>query len=245
MKKRGPLLPKGILFDMDDTLISFEAVAHPAWLTVCETYAGPSRCEPTRLFDAIEEVRMWYWSDRERNRIGRLDFDKTRREIVGLALGNLGVHNLSLSHEIADAYSAERERLIRFLPGAEETLEHLVGQGVPLALISNGEAGKQRRRVERFRLDRFFKTILIEGEIGHGKPDEIVYRKALTELDLAPDSVWFVGDNLEWDVSGPQKVGIFSVWHDYRARGLPPDSPVRPDRIITSIPQLLEGIISE
>lgn len=32
-------LPKGILFDLDDTIIAFDAVAEPVWERVCRSYA--------------------------------------------------------------------------------------------------------------------------------------------------------------------------------------------------------------
>lgn len=157
-----------------------------------------------------------------------------------MALGSLGIDDCSLAGEIADNYSLERDKLIRFLPGAEETLEYLAAHQVRLVLITNGEGRKQRQKIERFRLERFFNSVLIEGEIGFGKPEERIYRRALEELGLTPEEVWSVGDNLEWDVSGPQKIGVFGIWHDYRDRGVPQGSLVRPDRIITSIPQLIE-----
>jgi beta-phosphoglucomutase-like phosphatase (HAD superfamily) len=33
------MLPKGILFDLDDTILAFDAVANPTWQRLCATYA--------------------------------------------------------------------------------------------------------------------------------------------------------------------------------------------------------------
>ncbi len=234
------MLPTGILFDLDDTIIAFDAVANPTWQRLCETYASRStRCDPTNLFNAIQAVRTWYWSDQTRHKRGRHSLEQTRREIVRLAFEILGINNLALAHEMADTYSVEREALIHIYPRAEETLQYLIDHQVSLALITNGAAQKQRQKVERFGSERFFKTILIEGELGYGKPEAAVYMRALADLGLTPDAVWSVGDNLEWDVSAPQKLGIFGIWHDVRAQGLPQTSPVIPDRIITSISELM------
>jgi putative hydrolase of the HAD superfamily len=234
------MLPKGILFDLDDTIVAFDVVASPTWKRICETYAGKfPLVDSVSLFDAIQEVRSWYWSDKARHRSGRHNHEQVRREIARLAFKQLGIDNPPLAHDMADAYSREREARIHLFPRAEETLRYLCDHQVALALISNGEANKQRQKVTRFRLDRFFKTILIEGELGYGKPEEAVYLRALDDLGLTPDAVWSVGDNLEWDVSAPQQLGLFGIWHDVRARGLPPASPVTPDRIITSISELM------
>ena len=109
-----------------------------------------------------------------------------------------------------------------------------------MVLMTNGEAEKQREKVERFGLERFFKTILIEGEMGFGKPHPDVYRRALDGLGLDPSDVWAVGDNLQWDVAGPQAFGVFGIWHDWRGEGLPANSDVRPDRTVRSISELIE-----
>ena len=106
------MLPKGILFDLDDTIIAYGVIAGPIWKSVCEAYAGRSGIDdPARLFKAIDDVRKWYWS---------------------------------------------------------------------------------------------------------------------------------VGDNLEWDVRGPQKLGIHGIWHDVRGAGLPESSDILPDRIIKSIAEIIE-----
>ncbi len=86
---------------------------------------------------------------------------------------------------------------------------------------------------------RFFATILIEGELGYGKPEERVYRQALAQLDLEAGEVWSVGDHLDWDVAAPQRLGMFGIWNDFRREGLPPSSPVVPDRIIRGIRELV------
>lgn len=63
-----PPLPRGIMFDLDDTIIAFDAVAHPAWLQICETFAPQMALAPDVLFSAIRDMRIWFWSDPERHR---------------------------------------------------------------------------------------------------------------------------------------------------------------------------------
>jgi putative hydrolase of the HAD superfamily len=59
-------------------------------------------------------------------------------------------------------------------------------------------------------------------------------------LRVKPHETWMVGDNLEWEVAAPQRLGIFAIWHDALGRGLPPGTTIRPDRIIRSLSELLE-----
>jgi putative hydrolase of the HAD superfamily len=133
----------------------------------------------------------------------------------------------------------EREDALQPFPGAIEALRHLRGQGVRLALITNGNADAQRRKIDRFDLSPLFDSILIEGEFGVGKPDERVYLHALDQLNVKPEEAWMVGDDLEWDVRAPQRLGMFAIWLDFAGRGLPESSLVRPDRIIRSLSELV------
>jgi len=235
------MLPKGILFDLDDTIIAYSAIMEPLWRQICRRYANKAAFfDADELYGAIRKASNWYWSDPERHRTGRRDLHKARREVVNMAFGEMSVDNSLLADEIADCFSEERELHVDFFPGAENTLEILIARNVSLALITNGELSKQRRKIERFGLEKFFKSILIEGEMGYGKPDKEVYYRALDELGLGPETVWMVGDNLEWEVAAPQQLGIFSIWNDFNRKGLPDFSEITPDRIIHSISELVQ-----
>ena len=74
--------------------------------------------------------------------------------------------------------------------------------------------------------------------MGFGKPDPRVYKKALGFLGALPSTVWSVGDNLEWDVFAPQRLGMRGIWHDHASRGLPASSPEKPSRVINRVHEL-------
>ena len=50
-----------------------------------------------------------------------------------------------------------------------------------------------------------------------------------------------VGDNLEWEVAAPQRLGIHAIWYDPVGEGVPPGSTAKPDRIVQSLSELLPG----
>jgi len=76
-------------------------------------------------------------------------------------------------------------------------------------------------KIERFGLEPIFDAILIEGELGFGKPDPRVYELALTRLGQSRAETWMVGDHLEWDVAAPQQLGIYGIWVDAQSKGRP------------------------
>jgi putative hydrolase of the HAD superfamily len=58
-------------------------------------------------------------------------------------------------------------------------------------------------------------------------------------LGVGPDETWMVGDNLEWEIVAPRRLGIYAIWHDGYGVGLRYNSPIRPDRIIRRLSELL------
>ncbi len=106
-------------------------------------------------------------------------------------------------------------------PGAHEAIDALKAYGVKLALVTNGAAGPQRAKVERFALTHRFDHIQIEGEHGFGKPDERAYLHAMQALGVTAAETWMIGDNLEWEVEAPQRLGIYAIWIDAHGEGLP------------------------
>jgi putative hydrolase of the HAD superfamily len=63
--------------------------------------------------------------------------------------------------------------------------------------------------------------------------------RAMGVLGVGPEETWMVGDNLEWEIVAPQRLGIYAIWHDGYGVGLPRNSPIRPDRIIRRLSELL------
>ncbi len=234
-------LPKAILFDMDDTILAYSQNADQSWQAVYERFGDRlSALSPQAVVQAIKVSSSEYWSDAERHRVGRLNLDKTRQTIVAGALAQLGIDDPSLPLEMALFYAVQREAAIQPFPEAIETLRELRRRQVRLALLTNGDATIQRRRIEKHELAPYFDCILIEGEFGLGKPDRRVYLYALRELGVKPDEAWMVGDNLEWEVAIPQELGMFAIWFDFAGTGLPAFSAVHPDRIIRSLAELLD-----
>jgi putative hydrolase of the HAD superfamily len=234
---QGPL-PKAIFLDMDDTILADSVNSAECLQTACEKYATALHTTVTELRMAMERASDSYWADRDRHRTGRLDLDRARLEVASLALRSLGEENKGMGAALAAELAALRDAMVRPFPGAIETLRELRQRGVATALLTNGHSSKQRAKIARFGLAAFFQTIVIESEFGAGKPDERVYRHALAQLHVEPRDTWMVGDNLEWDVAGPMRLGIFGIWLDHQAQGLPAGSVVLPDRIIRALPEL-------
>lgn len=144
-----------------------------------------------------------------------------------------------LAVRVADRFTAYREDEMFVFPGAHDAIDALKAHGVKLALVTNGAADTQRAKVERFALSHRFDHIQIEGEHGFGKPEERAYLHAMSALGVTAADTWMIGDNLEWEVEVPQRLGIYAIWMDVHGDGLPAGTTVTPDRIIRSLTELL------
>ncbi len=232
---------KALLIDLDDTLLDYTGGVDESWLEACSALAAPAGVDPEALAAAIARRRRWFWDDPERQRRERLDMPGAWRKITAQALADIGASDGALAAAIAGDFAARRWARMELFPGVTDTLDRLRQCRVSLALVTNGDRSQQRRKIEQHDLARFFDVILIEGEFGVGKPEESVYRHVLDSLEVRPSEAWMVGDNLEWDVAAPQRLGLRGVWVDVHGRGLPEPSPVVPHRIIRAFPELLSG----
>jgi putative hydrolase of the HAD superfamily len=232
--------PKAIFLDLDDTLIFSNGLPEQAWNVVLAGFAGRVAAHGiAEIHDAVTAAARWFWSDPARHRVGRLDILVARRTIVGAAFEALGIDDDELASELADEFNAHRKRETRLHPGVHETLEALADRGLKLALVTNGAGKPQREKIERFDLGDRFDHILIEGEFGVGKPEPRVYEFLMDLFGVGADETWMVGDNLEWEVAAPQRLGIRGIWCNPLGARLPADKGIRPDHVIGGVPELL------
>jgi putative hydrolase of the HAD superfamily len=236
-------LPRAMLIDMDETILSAYGRPDIAWNNVAAEFAGEfAPLSSQQVAAAIVDSGRKFWATAEAE--WRLKLAEARHVVVRNGFATLAAaHQTALSTDLAtrlaDRFTAYREEEMFVFPGAHDAIDALKTHGVKLALVTNGAAEPQRAKVERFALAHRFDHIQIEGEHGFGKPDERAYLHAMQTLGVTAPETWMIGDNLEWEVEAPQRLGIYAIWIDVHGEGLPADSTVKPDRIIRSLTELL------
>ena len=227
---------KALLVDLDDTLLDYSGGVDACWEAACAS--GAPDVDRARLLAALLDARQWFWGDPERHRRERVDMLGAWTKIAARALEVCG-GDVRTAAAIAEIYAERRRQAWRLFPEATAFLAGLRERGIPLALVTNGDARQQRDKIVRHDLARWFDAILIEGEMGHGKPDEVVYREALRLLGVGPADAWMVGDHIEFDVGAPQRLGLRGVWVDRAGVGVPAGVDVRPHRVIADLSAML------
>jgi putative hydrolase of the HAD superfamily len=236
-------LPRAMLIDMDDTILSAYGRPDIAWNKIVAEFSGEfAPLPPQQVAAAILESARKFWASAEAE--WRLKLAEARHEVVkggfaALAATSQTALPMDLAVRLADRFTAYRDEEMFVFPGAHDAIDALKALGVKLALVTNGAADTQRAKVERFALTQRFDHIQIEGEHGFGKPDERAYLHAMEVLGVTAPETWMIGDNLEWEIEVPQRLGIYAVWIDAHGEGLPAGTSVKPDRIIRSLTELL------
>ena len=134
------------------------------------------------------------------------------------------------------------------LDGAEEVLREL-GKRFKLAIVSNTLDWGDKdiaRALKRKNLTDYFDAIVTSVDAGSRKPDPGIYHKALGLLGCTPGEVAMVGDRVDTDIAGANRVGIASIlcrWND-KYPVLTSDEEDFPDYVIGSIRELPELIAS-
>ena len=238
--------PRAILFDLDETILTFGR-RREQLLSVAEAFVGAGDAlSAEALAKGVDAHVTAFWSDKVRaehwrHRVAEARYVAIVEAFAELAAAGAGHLTPEAAHRFADAFHAMRVGQIKPFPGAVETLDALRATGVRMALITNGPSEIQRAKIDRFDLARRFDHVQVEGECGFGKPEARAYRHALDALGAGSHEAWIVGDNLEWEVAAPQKLGIHAIWCDAYETGLPEGGAVMPDRIIRSLTELAPG----
>jgi putative hydrolase of the HAD superfamily len=207
--------PLALLVDLDDTIVTDSTSAAPNWKAAVDAAAAVVPFPASTVLEAIDVERDWFWKDQERHRLGRADLVAARRAIVEAALRRVAIVAPvaeTVTVAIVAAYCAQVEAVRSVLPGSIEALTAIRRMDIKLALVTNGSAETQRAKVERFGLAPLFDAIVIEGEFGLGKPEQAVYAHALSSLGVTAADAWMVGDNIEWDVAAPMRLGMRGIW---------------------------------
>ena len=97
--------------------------------------------------------------------------------------------------ELIDAYGARfHEMMPGPIPGSVEILAELRAGGTPLYLLSNFSAETFPPAFERFDFLRWFRGMVISGEVGVIKPDPRIYKIMLARFAIDPHRAVYIDD---------------------------------------------------
>ena len=204
-----------------------------AWRLVAR-HLDPDREDEitARLF----EVENAFWASvTTHQRSGTLaDLVAAATRELGIDVGEALLEEAAVRH--LDAWTPH----IRHDPDAAPTLAALREDGLRIGLLSNTHWPRtfHERFLERDGLAGLIDTRLYTSEMEFQKPHESAFRAALDALDIGdPSRAVFVGDRPWDDITGAQAIGMRTVLRPNPQ--IADTTPVTPDAVIRSLPELL------
>ncbi len=228
---------RAVFFDLGGTLFSYRAT-RPHFDRVLEALAREHGIE-----EPYERVRAHY---RAAMSAAGADYNSRpyylHRDLFRAAyLGMLRAYGREArdSEALYEAQSEVGARFVTLRPGVRETLAALRTRGLQLGIVSNIDDDQFRAIWARLGIAALFDATTTSEEARSCKPDPGIYQVALSKAPgIAAPDVLFVGDSPQHDFAGAKPLGMRTAWIMERHAEL--SEAVRPDHVITEIPQLLE-----
>lgn len=199
-----------IIFDLDDTLCDYQKAKNNAKCLVDKTlrkyninpnsfWSNYSLLEPKLFTDFLNQSIT-----KEQYRIRRYaDILKTSYE-----------EPEKLSLELNRIYMEEANKKINLYDDVIDFMKILKDRHIKTFILTNGPSDGQRDKFNALNLSIYVQKIYISEEIGSAKPNRLAFEMVLKDAGMPNSQILMVGDSLEHDIKGAQKVGIKTVLLD-------------------------------
>ena len=198
-------LIKGVVFDLDNTLLDFMKMKQVAVRSAIRGMieAGLEIDEDKSFDNIISLYEKIGWENQK-------VFDVFLENSIG------HVDNKFLAAGVV-AYRRAREANLLAYPNVNKTLIDLTKLGMKLAVVSDAPSREAWMRIYYLNLYHFFDAVVTFDDSGERKPSSVPFEMALKKLGLNPESSLMIGDWPERDVVGAKKIGMktaFAVYGD-------------------------------
>ncbi len=124
----------------------------------------------------------------------------------------LGIDDSALAEELTETHMRGIYQQTRFLSHHEQVLAEL-GSELKLGVCSNFSHTPTAERVlTDSGLRPYLDAVTISETVGIRKPRPEIFEALLAELDVSPEEVVHVGDDLMSDIDGASRLGMRTAW---------------------------------
>lgn len=160
-------------------------------------------------------------------------------------LFDLGDTIISEESEIKDATTTTL--CANLIPGMDKVLKELRRRGYLLGLVADTKAGTYKNVLRQHGLHEMFSAFAISEEVKCKKPAPEMFVSALSKMGVMSceySQVIMVGNNLQRDVTGANRLGLISVWFHWNDRyaTAPMDRMEQPQFVVSSAEDILQLI---
>lgn len=193
-----------ILFDVDGTLLDFEAAERTSIQFVLNYQGVP----PTKELEIrYSNINSSYWKRFEKGEITREQVLSGRFEDFFETLG-IQVDGTILEK----VFRSQLDTSAVLLEGAMEICQYLKGN-YDMYVVTNGVSETQYRRLAASHLDRYFDDIFVSEDAKSQKPQKEYFDYCFSRItDADPERMLIIGDSLSSDIKGGNTAKIDTCW---------------------------------
>ncbi|MCC2377672.1 HAD-IA family hydrolase [Bacillus wiedmannii] len=217
-----------MLFDLDDTLLDRDKAVDNLFLLVLE------KCYKD-VSDTVKNNMLQKFKEYDKREYGISD-----KSIVLESLFDEFAPKYRLPHNyIQDFWNENFPTCFSIDQNTIHFLNHIKSH-FKIGIITNGSTHRQKAKIINTNLNNYFDTIIISEEVGLSKPDKRIFELALNKLNMQPEDVLFIGDDLEKDIAGPQNANINGVW--FNPQKIKNTTQIQPYAEINTLDSLLSYV---
>lgn len=202
---------KHVFFDLDHTLWDFDKNSGLTFEKIFKL--NNIDVELKDFLPVYEPINLSYWKlyreekvTKSALRYGRLKeaFDTIKVTIQDDVINHLAI-----------AYIDHLTTFNHLFDGAFEILDYLNGK-YELHIITNGFEEAQEKKMMSSNIRQYFKTVTNSEMVGVKKPNPKIFNFALDVANAFANESIMIGDSLEADIEGADKIGMDTLHFDYK-----------------------------
>lgn len=140
--------------------------------------------------------------------------------------------------ELLSVFRAAAIKSFEPIEDAVETLRILKEHDITVGILSDAQPAYFEREFLKSGLMNFVDFHVLSAEHGIRKPSKALFNEGLKHLELSPDEIVFVGDDMFRDIFGAKSIGMSTVYIPSE-HGISYYEDCKPDEVIRSVRDLL------
>lgn len=199
---------KAIIFDIDNTLYSYDDAHAVAWEVLC-AYALAQLGMDRETFSRCHKDAAALVRDRLGTDCAALHNRQLRYQVL------LEENHLPLHHAIAmnDLYWNTLIASAVPNPGIAECLPALKQAGFILGIGTDMTIDYQLKKLTKLQMLHLFDFIVSSEEVNAEKPGVKLFLTCAKKAGVKPEECLFIGDSLKKDVLGSRAAGMHALWY--------------------------------
>ncbi|MEL6151570.1 MAG: HAD family hydrolase [Chloroflexota bacterium] len=213
---------KAVLFDLDDTLISwadfdgdYYSLEKPRFEGL-QTYLAQNGHTVPTVDRMIDQFRDFAQADWERGRETLIAPHMPQILVRVLEQFDIDAEAIGMD-AVIEAYGWTRVNGTTVFEEVPDTLKTLLANDIKIGIVTNAFQTMSMRdhELEAHGLLQYFASCRFSAaDVGHLKPHPAIFEAALDCIGTEPEETVFVGDSLTADIAGANRVGMKTVWRD-------------------------------